>query len=84
MTIIRFFVGIVAIAGVLTLGSELSWRGLNYVLFQVQKAAFSKIAKGLDSLEKLSNGLTGTRSELLYGTQPKKTPRKNSRSQKTK
>ena len=84
MRIIRFFIGIATFVGVFALTSELQLRALNYVLFQVKKAALSRIAKGLVSLEDLSNNLTGTRSELLHGTQAKKTPRKKSGSQKTK
>ncbi len=67
MAIIRFFAGIVVIAGIFTFSAELQWRGLNYILFQVKKAAFSKIAKGFDSLEELSYGLTGNRLEHIYG-----------------
>ncbi len=67
----KFFINFAIAAGIFAFASTIKWEGLNYVLFQVQKATFSKIAKGLDSLEALSNGLTGTRSELIYGTQKK-------------
>ena len=36
------------------------------ILYEVQKAAITKIVKGPGSLEKLSNRLTGHRSEWLW------------------
>ena len=64
----------------------LKW-GFQYGVFDavvhyVQDSALSKVVTGLGSHEKITNILTGTRSELVYPSQSEPKKQKNSHSKK--
>ena len=58
---------------------EFQYGVFDAVVHYVQDSALSKVVTGLGSHEKITNTLTGTRSELVYGYQSKPEKRKENK-----